>query len=143
MIVKLIRNFPTDKQTVGKLFVINQDIIEFDCHTLELGWHGNKKDISCIPIGEYTIKKRFSDKYGEHWHIQNVPDRDMILIHTGNYAGSNNPRTNEPDTHGCILIGLGLADINGDGYMDVTESKNAMEQLNEILTGQEYKLIVK
>ena len=46
------------------------------------------------------------------------------------------------DTHGCILVGMGLADINGDGYLDVTESKVALENIFEYLIGDEYKLII-
>lgn len=134
MEVKIVRTFPSDKQTLGKLFVINGDMIEFECHTLELTWKDNKKDVSCIPTGTYRIKKRFSEKYKEHWHVQDVPERDMILIHFGNF---------NKDTRGCILVGLGLADINKDGYLDVTESKMALERMNNILIGDEYQLTIK
>ena len=134
MIVKIVRTFPNEKQTLGKLFIINESIIEFDCHTLELTWKDNKKDVSCIPVGTYRMKRRFSDKYGQHWHILDVPGRDMILIHFGNF---------NKDTRGCVLVGMGLADINKDGYLDVTESKVALERINEILTGDEYELIIK
>lgn len=130
----IVRQFPTDKQTVGKLFVMTEFMIEYECNTLELGWHNNKKDVSCIPTGTYTIQKRFSEKYGEHWHIVDVPDRDMILIHTGNF---------HTQTHGCILIGKGLGDINKDGLQDVTNSKKAMEELNDVLTNNEYQLTIK
>lgn len=137
MEVKIIRSFPNAKQTLGKLFVINEFLIEFECHTLELAWKDNKKNESCIPTGTYTMKRRFSDKYGQHWHILDVPNRDMILIHYGNFAAPN-----KSDTKGCILVGMGLADINGDGYLDVTESKYAMEKIDDVLKGDEYKLTI-
>lgn len=134
MIVKIVRTFPNEKQTLGKLFIINESIIEFDCHTLELTWKDNKKDVSCIPTGTYRMKRRFSDKYGQHWHILDVPGRDMILIHTGNFHSQ---------IRGCVLVGMGLADINKDGYLDVTESKVALERMNDILVDDEYELIIK
>ena len=133
--VKIIRTFPTAKQVVGKLFVQNEYNLElYSCYTLELPYLDNQREISCIPAGEYTIEKRFSEKYKEHWQVLNVKDRDMILIHFGNFY---------TDTKGCILIGKNLSDIDNDGYKDVTNSRLAMEELNNILTDTHYKLIIK
>lgn len=133
MIVKIIRTVPNEKQTLGKFFIINDSVVEFDCHTLELPWKENKKNESCIPKGTYRMKRRFSNKHGQHWHIQNVFDRDMILIHTGNF---------HTQIQGCVLVGMGLADINKDGCLDVTESKVALERINDILINDEYELII-
>lgn len=108
-----------EKQVLGQLQVGG---IIF--RTLELGWHDNEKRISCIPKGTYDVVKRVSPKYGEHFHVLNVPNRDMILIHHGNF---------HTDILGCILVGLKHVDINGDGLRDVTNSKVAMAQLNKLL----------
>lgn len=43
------------------------------------------------------------------------------------------------DILGCILPGLGLVDINGDGIKDVTSSGKAMNLLNKKLPS-EFKL---
>jgi hypothetical protein len=47
---------------------------------------GNQRRISCIPEGEYVLKKRYSAKFGWHLHVIHVPGRDLILIHPANDA---------------------------------------------------------
>ena len=56
------------------------------CHTIELPWKENRKQVSCIPEGEYEVTKRFSEKFKWHLQILNVPGRDLILIHPANNA---------------------------------------------------------
>ncbi|MBW2962319.1 DUF5675 family protein [Mesonia aestuariivivens] len=120
-----------EKQTIGKLFVLNNNNevkAEFDC--LELPWKNNQQNISCIPEGIYQVKKRTSPKFGEHFHVLNVPGRSYILIHKGNYY---------TDIRGCILPGLNLSDVNRDGVIDVTNSTQAMAQLLKMM-GSEFQL---
>lgn len=71
-----------DKQTLGMLYLPNGTKL----HTLELDWQNNEKQQSCIPIGHYKVVPRTSKKYGKHFHVTNVHNRDMILFHSGNYA---------------------------------------------------------
>jgi hypothetical protein len=108
-----------DKQVLGIMMVGNKQF-----YSLELDWQNNQRRESCIPPGRYRLKKRYSGKYGHHFHVLDVPGRDMILIHHGNY---------HTDILGCILIGLGLHDINKDGLQDVTSSKVALSLLNKLL----------
>ncbi|QIH37942.1 hypothetical protein G7A72_03605 [Flavobacterium sp. Sr18] len=67
-----------------------QGVIEWNgtivCYIIELPWLGNQKRISCIPEGEYILQKRFSPKFKWHFHLMNVPGRDLILIHPANDA---------------------------------------------------------
>jgi len=70
------------KGTNGNLYINGA----FFCHTIELPWKENAKQVSCIPEGVYNISKRFSKKYGSHMLIENVPDRDLVLIHPANNA---------------------------------------------------------
>lgn len=113
------------KQTIGKLSVIDKSgKVIFTCHTLELPWKNNQKQVSCIPPAMYCVKKRHSAKYGNHFHILNVPNREYILIHQGNYY---------TQILGCVLVGSALADINKDGIADVTNSVATMKKLNELL----------
>lgn len=56
------------------------------CKTIELPWKENARRVSCIPEGEYYLKRRYSQKFGWHLHLQEVPDRDLILIHPANNA---------------------------------------------------------
>ena len=114
-----------DLQTKGELYILNDSHEEiFRCKTLELPWRDNKKRISCIPDGSYKCVKRISKKYGHHWHILEVPNRSLILIHHGNY---------NKDTLGCILVGEDFVDINNDGLCDVTSSVTTMNRLRKIL----------
>ena len=125
------------KQTLGELLFKGQEVAK----TLELSWKGNKNRISCIPTGVYKVVRRTSDKYGEHFHVLDVPQRDYILMHHGNYAGSINPKTGKSDILGCILPGKEHVDINKDGYLDVTQSKDTMSKLLKLLP-LEFELII-
>lgn len=78
------------------------------CYGLELPWRANARRVSCIPAGRYPLRFRraggFHERYARkfpHFHkgmieVCDVPGRDYILIHTGNYPA---------DTNGCLLIG--------------------------------------
>lgn len=115
-------------QTLGEL-AINEfnGVTVFSCKTLELPDKGNKKRVSCIPKGVYKVKKRYSQKYGNHFHILNVPNRDFILIHNANYWFQ---------LLGCIAVGENHIDINKDGKKDVTNSKATLEKLNKWLPNE-------
>ena len=121
MEVFIKRTMQDDYQTLGELSIPDAG---YSCKTLELPWKDNERRESCIPEGIYQVVKRFSDKFKEHFHILNVPDRDYILIHHGNYRR---------DVKGCILVGHDYLDIDEDGHMDVTSSRNTMRELNGIL----------
>jgi hypothetical protein len=103
-------------QTLGHLHLGNGKVYQ----TLELAWKNNERQQSCIPKGVYKVRKRTSAKYGEHFHILNVPNRDMILIHHANFHNQ---------LLGCIAPGKGLADLNKDGRLDVTSSRQAMKEM--------------
>jgi len=98
-IVNLCRLKRSDQGTRGILFADS-----FSCQTLELPWRENQRSISCIPSGEYQVKIRISPKYGQVYHIKEVPNRSYILLHSGNWAGDKHKgyRTN---VAGCILLG--------------------------------------
>ena len=110
-----------DKQTLSELRIVGH---EFTCKVLELVWKDNQKRISCIPTGDYEVSKRWSEKYGSHFIVLNVPNRSYILWHYGNF---------HKNTLGCLLMGKSFMDINGDGYRDVTSSKYTMTELYKIL----------
>jgi hypothetical protein len=117
----LTRALSQDKQTLGKLELYNESNTKvFECKTLELPWLDNKKQKSCIPKGNYTVVRRKSPKYGSHFHVTNVVNRDMILIHSGNYF---------TDILGCILVGDSFKEINHDGYADIINSKVTLSKL--------------
>ena len=124
MKIIIIRTHQNENQTIGQGFLIDnsgQKLASF-C-TLELPDLHNEVKISCIPIGTYKVIKRYSEKYGNHFWVQNVKGRTMILIHAGNYA---------TQTKGCILIGADHGYLNNDNILDIVNSKMAMNVLNAI-----------
>jgi hypothetical protein len=115
----------TKKQTIGDAVVVDDsDISIYNFNTLELPYLDNMKEKSSIPTGEYKCVKRVSEKYGWHWHVLDVENRSLILIHNGNYYSQS---------RGCVLVGSGLKDINGDGLEDVINSNQTMIDLRRIL----------
>lgn len=93
---------------------------KLSCFTLELPWHGNSRNISCIPAGNYSAKKYQSPKFGTVILIEDVPNRSMIEIHAGNYTRQ---------IQGCILVGDGIKYLDGDSIPDVTNSKKTLAKL--------------
>lgn len=124
----LTRQFSNEKQTLGRLSVVNSDNIEvYVCKTLELPFNGNQRRISAIPCGKYKLIKRKSERFNNHFHVLDVPNRDMILIHQGNF---------HTDILGCILVGQRLQDIGKDKNLDVVSSATTLELLLNLLPAE-------
>ena len=122
---ELNRISKTDHQCLGIFTIFDGNGFPFfECRTVELPDRGNKRRISCIPEGEYWVEKRWSRKYGNHFHVRGVPNRDLILLHNANYV---------EQLLGCVGVGLAHTDINGDGFRDVTRSKSTLKDLNREL----------
>lgn len=123
----LSRTYYND-ETTGIFLVVSGATQLYKCFTVELPNLANQKNISCIPEGTYIVKKHISPSKGNCFHILDVPNRENILIHKGNFVAGY-----KIDSEGCILVGNYLEDINGDGHIDVAESKKALDKLLEIL----------
>jgi len=127
----LIRDTFSDNSTIGELFINDERI----CDTLENPWLDNKRNISCIPVGEYKVRLRLARESASrdylHLLIQDVPNRSYVLVHIGNSPS---------ETQGCVLVGLG-------SQQDfVSNSRLAMDLLiKEILNlgGENINLIIK
>ena len=75
--------------------------------TLELPDLDNAPRKSCIPTGDYPLRKkasgrfykRYSKRYDHKYVCQicEVPGRSQVLLHIGNFC---------KDSHGCVLVGL-------------------------------------
>jgi hypothetical protein len=152
-------------QTPGSFIVFDQDQIALSVKSLELPWLDNERSVSCILAGSYPCERINHPKYGHCWLVKDVPGRDSILVHIGNYAAErgrfkrilwlirlfrrffkivpreevSSPR--KVDTEGCIMPGLQFVDLNGDGHLDIAYSTRAMEQLRAILPDS-FKLII-
>ena len=124
----LIRDSFSDKAVIGKLYLNS----EFYGHTLELAWEDNQKRVSCIPKGVYEVKKRHTQKSKykyEHLHILDVPDRELILMHIGNYP---------KNSKGCILLG------NTRALNFVGDSRKAFYKLMyDLGSFEEIELVIK
>lgn len=128
MKLKLKRIQQDNIQTLGELTVVGESGFDlFTCKTMELGWNDNKRRISCIPKGNYAVKRRYSEKYKQHFHILNVPNRDFILIHPANYSRQ---------LLGCVGVGESHIDIDKDGLKDITNSKKTMERLLQLMPAE-------
>lgn len=130
----LIRTTESEKQTTGELHVYGPEGRRvFSCATLELPWRGNKRRVSRIPEGLYTVVRRHTPKFGDHLHLEKVQGRTWILVHAGNF---------HTDTSGCILVGRDFADLNRDGEPDVIQSRATMKQLMRHIGDGEHVLRV-
>jgi len=100
------------------------------CVTLELPWRDNQPQVSCIPEGIYPVRARKSEKHGDHYQVHDVPGRDLILLHPGNFVSQ---------LRGCLLPGDSLADLNKDGIPDITNTRATLNKLLASL-GAEFTL---
>ena len=94
----IIRDTFTEVSTIGNLYLDG----EWLCDTLENPYLNNQRNISCIPEGQYKVRLRTARESATkdylHLLVQDVPDRSLILFHSGNTA---------KDTRGCVLVGIG------------------------------------
>lgn len=72
------------------------------CYTIELSWKENQSRISCIPEGIYELTKRYSPHFKWHLLVNNVVNRNYILIHAYNDAVK--------ESKGCIAPVFVLTD---------------------------------
>jgi len=56
------------------------------CHTIELPWRDNQRQVSCIPEGRYRLYRHEFPTQGDQLGIADVPGRSAILIHAANDA---------------------------------------------------------
>lgn len=96
MILKIKRFQTTNNSTIGFVYTIDGDNIDFVGYSLELRWRNNERRRSCIPLGSYELIKSTSPKFGDVYRVKDVPNRDGILIH---------PANTHSELLGCIAIG--------------------------------------
>jgi len=126
--VILPRIWRDDNQSTGALMVVDdngQPLFINPC--VERGWQDNQRNISSIPEGEYPLVWEYSDKFKRMlWEIKDVPNRSECKIHPVNFSR---------DLNGCVAPGQDLVDIDKDGYMDVTDSRNTLKKFHKALEG--------
>lgn len=126
-----------EKATYGEAKVIDTEKHEsaFEFKTLELPWKDNERMISCIPEGVYMVHKMkpTAKRPYEYFHVQNVPGRDSILWHPGNYTRQ---------ILGCILPGESHIDLDKDGIVDITNTTATLKILTALMPDK-FKLTIK
>lgn len=132
-LVHIKRYKGNQEQSIGLLTVFENDLVIFECMTMEPAWRNNQKNVSCIPLNTYKVKTHISPRYGDVYEVQNVVNRGDILFHQGNY---------KDNTEGCILVGDNIADINVDGLFDITNSKSTLKAFFDALDYEDFKLII-
>ncbi len=112
--VRLIRYCLDKNHTLGIVVAGGKRLAD----TLELPWLDNADNISCIPKGVYKYKVGRQNKapHADCIWILNVPQRDAIQMHSGNYLSQ---------IEGCILPG----EIRTDGVTMVLNSKPALKKI--------------
>jgi len=116
--ITIERKISSDACTMGYLSINNKTV----CYTLELPWENNAKNISCIPAGSYKGILRYDKSDGWRIQLENVPDRDGVQIHMGNYT---------KQIKGCVLVGM-RANLS---ECSVQQSAGAYAQLKEAFYG--------
>ncbi len=137
MKIEIHRQEYLEKQTLGYLYVLDSnDNILYSCNTLELPWKDNKKNVSCVPVGEYKCVLEYSDRFKKDlWELKEVPNRSECKFHSANYFRQLN---------GCIALGNGYSDIDGDGWRDILKSRDTMDEFHEVLKDlKEVQLVIK
>jgi hypothetical protein len=90
------------------------------CATIELPWKYNIHQHSCIPEKRYSLKRRYTPRFGLHLLVENVAGRDAILVHPANNAMK--------ELKGCIAP---VTVVTGEGHG--LESRKALEHLMDAI----------
>lgn len=99
--------------------------------TLEDAWRNNETNISCIPEGRYKIYRVNSPRFGKTFTVNDVPQRDLIRFHWGNY---------DADTNGCILVGL---KFGVEKRPSIAQSQAGFKRFMDLMSGiSEAELII-
>jgi len=126
-VLKINRIVSPEHETRSNAFLYDyKNKIIFSFVTLELPYRKNQSKISCIKSGMYVAKVTQPTTKIPYIHItlEDRFGRVGICMHIGNYCEGE-----RLDSEGCILVGLSFADLNNDGFLDITFSKSAMLML--------------
>ena len=135
--VALVRYETGDAGTFGRVFSGS-----WECHSLELPWRNNQRNISCIPSGRYEVVPHNSPRFGRCYLLLGVPNRSEILIHRGNWAGDK-AKGLRSDVEGCILFGDSRSIGKPEGFelqAMVTNSGKTCERFRDHMNAQPFTL---
>lgn len=116
--VRLHRSETADDGTWGRFIVPFHDIL----FSIERPWRDNAPQVSCIPDGQYVLRRTLYHKGGyEVFEVCDVPGRSRILIHPANV---------DTDVEGCIGLGTrrGWLNVHGVDQRAVVQSQVAFHK---------------
>ncbi|MBC2712855.1 MAG: hypothetical protein HGJ94_18255 [Desulfosarcina sp.] len=122
-IIELIRLEENFKFGTFGVLRINKAVF---CVTLEPPDLENERGRSSIPAQQYLMTRIVSPRFGETFTINDVPDRDHVLLHPGNRV---------TDTEGCIILARHYGNLSGDRA--VLNSGNTFKEFMDIMQGNE------
>lgn len=134
-LVRLHRTWQDRNQSLSTMSLFLGAQLNMTSVALERGWRNNEIGVSCLPADTYTVVLEWSEKFQKMlWEIKGTEPREECKFHAANFWRQIN---------GCVALGRTLADIDGDGYLDVTSSKDTMEDFHRLLDGfTEFQLII-
>jgi hypothetical protein len=136
----IVREAPSDEGTFG-----SASFGQFTWHSLELPWHGNLPDISCIPAGLYTAIIYYSPRLQRSVYLlQNVLGRSDVEIHPANWAGDVMLGWHA-DLLGCITLGKGVGELTppgGPAQLAVLSSVSAVMEFMSAAAGQPIEVAI-
>lgn len=133
--VRLDRQQTSPMGTFGRLFLPQAELF-----TGELPWRDNRPGVSCIPEGDYPCRWSVSGRYGHIYGVFDVPDRQYIRLHNGNFCGDREVGLLS-HVEGCILLGQAFGRIQGQ--QAILLSRPALSQFHAILAEQPFTLEVR
>lgn len=112
--------------------------------TLELPWRENSRNLSCVPAGTYACIQRWSDHFQMMlYELQDVPGRQNVEIHAGNWAGDVN-KGFYSDVRGCCILGEFFGHIPPhENQVAVLESKKALAEFMMAMQGLPFTLEIR
>lgn len=133
MNIEVVRAMCGPKCTIGKMYI---DEVE-TCYTLEDVVREEKiYGETAIPAGRYRVVVTFSNRFQRDLPLLvDVPNFTGIRIHPGNTAA---------DTHGCLLVGVGVSPHGDSIYGSRTAFVMVFQQIRDaIQRGEEVWIEVK
>lgn len=132
-VITIIRDVRNNKQCLGVCHVEIGGEFVFKSESIERGDNDNQARISCIPSGTYLVVLEYSPRFNKKlWEVKGVVGRSECKFHAANFSRQLN---------GCIALGTKRADIDSDGLIDVTNSKQTMLQFHASLKGYDNAIL--
>lgn len=139
MKVLVLREPWTEQGTFGKLRILDERELEWDC--IELPWRDNAPRISCIPAATFHAKLVDSAHFERKVYLfDGIPGRSAVEMHPANWAGDVGAGWHS-DLLGCIALGMSRGTMTPPDKKRpqecVLNSKLALEQFIEATGGED------